>query len=225
MSEPSTTPAHEGKSRDFLMDHPDLERATLSPRYGYFVGFMRWGLSLIAAGLAVAVVLWPAINETEVSFTLSHEDVASRDDQIHMVRPQYEGVDTKNRPFVIRAESGLQDSPDDPRIFLEGVSAEFQLDPETTLTATSGSGTFYVEQDRLELGGDVVLTTNEGHRFTAGNVAFDLQSKIATSQDPLMGTGPYGQFQSDSFEVRVDERLAIFKGSVQMNLNPRDHKP
>ena len=188
--------------------------------YDRYVLFMRLFLTVVALVLVIILGLWPAFNDEEVSFTLSYEDVAASDDQIRMVNPRYVGKDAFDRVFTISAASGLQDSPDDPRIRLEKISASLDFEENFRVIASSRSGTYFVDQGYLELGGDVVLETTDGYRFTGGTARFDLSKHTASSQEEISGYGPLGRFRADRFEIRIDEKRTIFEGRVNMRLDP-----
>jgi lipopolysaccharide export system protein LptC len=188
--------------------------------YDRYVLSMRIFLTVLALALVAALGLWPAFNDEEVSFTLSYEDVAASDDQIRMVNPRYVGKDAFGRVFTITAASGLQDTPDDPRIRLEKISASLDLKDNVKVLATSRSGTYFVDQSYLELGGDVVLETTDGYRFTGGTARFDLSKHTASSEQEISGYGPLGRFRAGRFEIQVDEKSMIFEGGIRMQLDP-----
>lgn len=189
--------------------------------YDHLVAWTRRGFALIAAGLSVFVVLWPTLREEEVSFTLSYEDTTTTTDQIRMKDLLYVGTDIGDRRFEIAADTGIQSSPDAPTIRLEGIRASLDMADDRQAEIRSGGGTFYVEENLLEMDGGVVMTTTDGYRFTAGAARFNLDSYRADSDEQISGSGPLGSFKADSFEIRVDERLVIFEGRVQMRLYPR----
>ena len=188
--------------------------------YDRYVLSMRLFLTVTALSLVALLGLWPAFNDEEISFTLSYEDVAASDDQIRMVNPRYVGKDAFDRVFTISAASGLQDTPDDPRIRLEKISASLELEENVRVLATSRSGTYFVDQGYLELGGDVVLETTDGYRFTGGTARFDLSKHTASSEEEISGYGPLGRFRAGRFEIRINEKSTIFEGGVRMQLDP-----
>lgn len=188
--------------------------------YDRYVLSMRLFLTVLALALVAVLGLWPAFNEEEVSFTLSYEDVAASDDQIRMINPRYVGKDAFDRVFTISAASGLQDTPDDPRIRLEKISASLELEENVHVSATSRSGTYFIDQGYLELGGNVVLETSDGYRFTGGTARFDLSKHKVSSDEEISGYGPLGRFQAGSFEIQIDEKSTIFEGRVHMQLDP-----
>lgn len=188
--------------------------------YDRYVLSMRLFLTVLALALVAVLGLWPAFNDEEISFTLSYEDVAASDDQIRMINPRYVGKDAFDRVFTISAASGLQDTPDDPRIRLEKISASLELEENVRVLATSRSGTYFVDQGYLELGGDVVLETTDGYRFTGGTARFDLSKHTVSSDEEISGYGPLGRFRAGRFVINIDEKSTIFEGRVRMQLDP-----
>lgn len=216
-----TAAAKGGHDHDYLFSRGRAGAVRISRAYGFYVRFMRWGLSLAAAGLAVVIILWPNLQTEEVSFTLSHEDIEARDDQIRMVNPRYEGRDSRGRPFTVAAASGLQDSPDDPRIRLEEVKAEIRLADNTRVEARAASGNYFVDREMLELDGDVVLTTTDGYRFTVRDMYFDMNARIASGENGIEGMGPEGVFRASAFRLDIRDETVRFTGGVQVSLYPK----
>lgn len=184
------------------------------------IAWLRRGLALTALGLTVLVVLWPTLQDEEVSFTLSYEDTTPSSDQIRMENLNYVGTDLGGRRFEISADKGVQSSPEAPSIRLEGIRASVEVSDDRTVELVSDGGIFYVEENILEMAGGVVMTTSDGYRFTAGAARFDLDTYEAESDEQVSGQGPLGSFKADSFQIRIDERLVIFEGRVQMRLYP-----
>lgn len=188
--------------------------------YDHLIAWTRRGFAVIALGLAILVVLWPSLQDEEVSFTLSYEDTTPNSDQIRMVNLRYTGVDPEGRRFEIAADRGVQSSPEAPSVKLEGIRASIEMNNERSALLQSRSGTFFVEENLLAMEGGVVMTTSDGYRFTAGAARFNLESYHAYSDEQIAGSGPLGSFKADSFEIYVDQRLVIFEGHVQMRLYP-----
>ena len=188
--------------------------------YDAFVRWMRRILPLAALLVVLVIIFLPSLQSGEVSFTLSQTDVATVGDQIRMVKPNYRGTDSLGRFFEISADSGVQVSPDDPRIELTGITAQMELDEATEARMWSESGSYIPDDDTLRLDGDVLIETTDGNRFTAQQAAFDMTTKIARSDASVVGVGPLGTFIAQNFEIHVDEALAIFEGGVRMRVDP-----
>lgn len=200
------------------------DRSQLSG-HDVYVRLMRLFLVMIAAAFLLFVVLWPTLREDEVSFTLSKEDITPSDDQIRMVRPRYVGTDAEGRLFRVSAEHGVQSSPEDPRIRLEGIKASIELEPGNTAKLTSKGGTYYIDANVLELDGGMELATTDGYYFSAGATDFDLINQRAVSYNALGGSSPYGSFEAQGFEVDVRAGSVIFVGPVKMRIYPKGARP
>jgi lipopolysaccharide export system protein LptC len=188
--------------------------------YDIYVRWMRLILSVVSLGLAATLLLWPVLQTSEVSFVLSYEDISPGDDQIRMTNPRYVGTDSRDRRYTVSARSGVQPSPDEPRILLQGIVARLDLAGERAVEARSSRGFFETEANRLALQGDVRLVTTDGYRVKAGDTIFDMNNALANSALAVSGSGPVGVFEADSFEIRVDERVAIFNGRVRVRIDP-----
>lgn len=204
---------------DHTLEDPRNERQR-EKRHRRFVTAMRVVLTVVSVSLATAIILWPILNEEEVTFTLSYEDVARSNDQIRMVNPRYVGTDSRNRPFSIAAESGVQDSPDDPRIRLSGITAEFQIENDLEVDAYSNEGVFRFRDQLLELDGTVLIRTTDGYRFEGEGAEFNLATHVVTSDKRIAGSGPVGFFEAPQFELNIDDRRALFEGGVRMRIDP-----
>jgi len=204
---------------DHTPEDPREERKR-EKRHRQFVTSMRVVLTLMAVGLAAAIILWPILNEEEVTFTLSYEDVARSNDQVRMVNPRYDGTDSQNRPFSISARSGVQESPEDPVIRLTGISAEFQIDKDVKIDAYSNEGIFRFRDQQLELDGTVRIQTTDGYKFEGEGAEFDLATHMVKSDKKITGSGPVGFFEAPKFELNIDDRRALFEGGVHMQIDP-----
>lgn len=188
--------------------------------YDTYVRLMRIVLTVSALVLSFLIILWPSLNEEEVSFTLSYEDVNTSNEQIKMINPRYVGTDLADRVFSIEAEEGIQENPDIPRIRLTNIKAEMDLDDGVKFDAVSETGIYMLKENLLELLGKVKMRTTDGYIFDGSQAKFDLNTKIATSEKPIQGIGPIGSFTAQGFEINVDEQKAIFKNGVQLRIYP-----
>lgn len=68
-----------------------------SPHWDSFIRFMQMFLPVSALILGTITVGWPFLNDAEVSFTLSKDDVAQSDGVIRMTNLNYVGTDERDR--------------------------------------------------------------------------------------------------------------------------------
>ena len=194
-------------------------------RYQRFVRWMRIVVPAAVVALAVVTLLWPLAKDTEVSFLLSHDDVARSDDQVRMVNPRYQGTDAIDRQFTVSARSGVQNTPDAPAVSLDGIMASMERGAGISAHAEADAGLYLVDDQRLKLDGEVVFETGDGYRLVARQAEVDLARRIARGDAPVTGSGPLGVFEAQRFEIRVDAREAIFDGGVRMHIDPKGRLP
>jgi hypothetical protein len=192
-----------------------------SPAWDSFVLAMRLLLPAAALILGGITIAWPSINEREVSFTLSQEEVARSDGVIRMTNPRYVGTDAVDRLFRVSAASGQQDNANAPRIRLTDIHAEMALDPGQMATVQARTGIYRMKEGTLSLVGGVHVRTETGYALDMAGAEVDLKAHKATGQGTINGTSELGALEAGRMEIRVDEREGSFEGGVKLHIKPR----
>lgn len=196
------------------------------PSYGWdaFIRAMQLLLPVGALILGVLTAGWPFLNDTEVSFTLSKDDVAKSDDVVRMTKMNYVGTDQKNRLFRIFAADGEQDTPSAPRVRLTDIHAEMELTPGNNAVVDARTGIYRVQEASLSLVGGVVLNTANGYSLTMDGAEIDLKERLAVGQGNIDGTADLGKLSATKVTLKVEEREAVFEGGVTLHIKP-DRQP
>jgi len=189
--------------------------------YDRFVSLMRITLPAIALALTIIVVLWPALNPSEFSFLLAVDKVQLSPERLRMVKPEYYGTDSQNRPFRIKAESAIQENQDAEKVSLNGIEAEMVLDGDVEVLSRAKQGVYYPDDKELGLLGDVIITTSNNYTIEAEDAAIDLEGRIVSSDMPVLGTGPHGRFEAKGFSADVEKEILSFTGGVRSVLDPK----
>lgn len=195
--------------------------ARTSPAWDAFIRFMRLVLPVGAIILGVITVLWPYIEDKEVSFTLSTDDVAKGDSSIRMMNMHYVGTDAVDRLFHIEAASGLQDSPSAPRITLNDIRAEMALDDTGPATVTAQTGIYRVDDATLSLVGGVQMITGNGYALDMAGAEVNLRDHIAVGQGQITGRAKLGTLAASQVTIFADEEEGIFEGGVKLRIIPQ----
>ncbi len=191
------------------------------PGWDSFISVMRLVLPVTAAILGSITILWPFINDTEVSFTLSKDEVAKGDGQIRMTNLRYVGTDAENRLFELEAASGLQDTPDAPRIRLTDIHAEMALKPELKARVSARTGIYRMQDSTLSLVGGVHVESGNGYVLDMAGAEVDLKAHKARGQGDIIGQSKLGSLKAGQIEIYVDDEEAIFSGGVHINIIPK----
>lgn len=189
-----------------------------------FISAMRYILPVLALVAGAVTVGWPLLNETEVSFTLSNEDVLRGDDKVHMKSLRYRGTDAVNRLFTVTAESGLQSNPNAQKVRLSGIRASIQLQDAGLALVTARNGTYHKKNATLSLIGGVNLETGSGYSLEMSGADVQLRQRIAMGRGNVKGETPIGALTADNFKVDVDQSIGTFNGLVKLHIVPKRTK-
>ena len=189
-------------------------------RRGRFVGLIKYSLLGLALSLAVLVVAWPGLMAGGEGFNLSFAKLGPEDFQLRMVNAKYMGTDARDRPFVITAESAVQDPRDPWRVALTQLQADLTMQDGTWLSMTAGSGQYQQRQQRLHLEGGISIFSDLGYELQAEDVVVDLAAGRAASDLPIRGQGPFGLLGAQNFEITEFGNVIRFGGGVTMTLYP-----
>jgi len=221
----ATTPEHYSSKEKAKED----ARSALLPRETYgsnrawdrFIAVMRILLPILAIILGGVTALWPFLNETEVSFTLSRDDVAEGDGRVRMTNLKYVGTDADNRLFTVRAKSGEQDDPSAPRIRLTDIEAEMSIDPTLPAKVNARTGIYRMREGSLSLVGGVHLETGNGYILDMAGADIDLKARTAKGQGKITGQSELGTLEANRMSIIVKERTGLFEGGVKMRITPK----
>lgn len=198
-----------------------VTRSRTSPLWDIFIRVMRIFLPASALILAAITILWPYIEDKEVSFTLSTDDVAKGDSSIRMTNMHYVGTDAVNRLFHIEAASGIQDSPDAPRVTLTDIQAEMALDNTGPATVHAQTGIYRVQEATLSLVGGVHLVTGNGYALDMAGAEINLHDHVAIGQGSITGRSKLGTLGASQVTIYADKEEGVFEGGVKLRIVPQ----
>lgn len=186
-----------------------------------FIRFMQVFLPVSALILGSITISWPFLNDAEVSFTLSQDDVARSDGVIRMTNMNYVGTDARDRLFRIHAAAGEQDSPDAPRVRLTDIKAQMELGEGQEARVDARQGTFRTEDNSLSLIGGVNLETGNGYFLEMAGAEIDIKGRSATGQGDVNGRGELGTLKAARMSLNVRDKEAVFDGGVTLHIVPK----
>lgn len=189
--------------------------------YDRFVNVMRVALPAVALAIALLVVAWPALNPSEFSFLLAVDQVQLSPERLRMVKPEYFGTDSKNRPFTIQAESALQEYEEAEKVTLKTIEAQLKFETDVEAVANAEEGVYYPASKALGLVGDVMVKTTNDYVLEAEDASIDLEKRLVSSEMPVLGTGPHGRFEAQGFVADIAQEVLTFKGGVRSVLDPK----
>lgn len=196
-------------------------RSLARPAYSRFVGLMKWGLLALATLLVALVFAWPGVLTRKEGFRLSFSGLRGLgEEQLTMLKPRFLGVDRKGQPYVVTAETALQDPADPRRVTLAQVQADITLERGAWLSLSAARGLYRQAEDRLVLEGPVAIHSDSGYELHLERVEAAIAEGRAWSDLPVHGHGPFGAIAADRMRLEEHGERVIFEGRVHVELRP-----
>lgn len=195
-------------------------RARIGRGYSWFVWLMKLLLPTIAVGLVVLVAVWSQFNLDETRFRVGALRVSAQNvNAMTMSNPRYDGIDSKNRPFSVTAETAIQSDTDPDVVDLGAPKADVTMADGTWISLSADSGRYMRDLRQLDLRGAVSLYQDRGYELHADTAHIDLELKEASSQEPVEGHGPAGEIAGDGFHMTDDGHTILLTGRSRVLLN------
>lgn len=137
--------------------------------------------------------------------------------------PRFSGLTDEGDPFVITADWALPDGAMPNRITLESPVGNLRSGTRT-LTVIAETGELFREEERLHLGGRVVMESSDGYRIVTDRVDIDLAARNAIAPEHLRAEGPQGSIEAERARIsrgETDDDMTIrFEGQVRVKWQP-----
>lgn len=203
----SASPEQDQDDLDLDVGPRELGRHSLG--YSRFVGMAKILLAAAAAGLMIALFLWPA-DEPPPPMP---SGVTVQQGQ--MVRPRYSGVDEKNRDYYISADAALQPKADAEAIQLNRPEGDIAIDGGW-LSLRAKNGRYERTGNMVSLNEGFEIFHDAGYRLTGQDIRVDLTKAEASSQSPVDLFGPTGEVHAKGgLLMQNSGAIVIFKGPAR----------
>lgn len=190
-------------------------------RYTKFVFFSKMTLGVLSALMILTIIVLPLINADEEGLRLAFSTVREQDNALPMMtNPTFQGVDEKNQPYLVTADSALQH--DEHTIILSNVQGDMLSDQQSWLSVKAAHGHIDNASKTMQLTDDVRMFHQDGFEFRTSYVDLDMQARIARGDKPVFGFGPMGEIRARGFHWDHDARILRFTGGVKMKVVPKD---
>jgi len=204
------------------MSHEAQSPAPPRTRSRRIVGLLRYLLPAIALCLIALVVLWPQLIGSAgglIAPIFANAEIDGTDVML-MHNPRYVGRPRDAEPYELTAESAYVDPKKPSHIHLEQLAAELTPASKRDLRLVALTGLYNRAADKLDLDGDIALTTSDGYRFETQRARINLQAGRVVGNQPVEGWGPTGTLSADRFEIHDSGQLLRFEGRVKVTLPP-----
>jgi lipopolysaccharide export system protein LptC len=187
-------------------------------RYSRFVALMKRLLSLGAFLTIAAVLAFFFVQRMPRQLQMSYERLGRIENDLTMVKPRLAGADAKGNPFVITADSAVQDAHDPKKASLKNLEADLTLDKQNWVNARARAGMVDMNTGALELRGGIDVFTATGYELHSTSASANLKQSIIHGHEPVTGQGPQGTLRADEFHADRATNLLTLSGHVHMTL-------
>jgi lipopolysaccharide export system protein LptC len=138
---------------------------------------------------------------------------------IEMIAPRLIGEDAKQRPFVITAATAQrEDGTNTNRIRLNNPVLIRDQDGPDQMRVSAKQGVYDESASKLELTGDVHMTTHNGE-FTSPTAIYDSKTGEIIGRGEIQAAASSGQLKAGSVELKDKGDTVTYKGGVHTRLN------
>jgi lipopolysaccharide export system protein LptC len=184
------------------------------------MSLLKWLLPAAAIVIGLTILIWPLVKAQEFSFLLAKDQVALSSERLRVNRAEYRGKTGAGEAFSITAGSAVQQSSAVPVVVLTALAARLDgRDGPATVSAPSGR--YFIEEDRLEVSGPVMLRSDGGYALDADLVQIDLKRRTVRTDNGVSGQLPMGSFRSLAMTGDLAGRRVSLIGKVHLRINQR----
>lgn len=185
--------------------------------YSSTVSILKFLLPASAVGLLLLLIAWPqvmpSLTDTGSGATVVTPEMA---ENLVMINPRYEGVDDKNRPFTVTAESAVQVNAAADVLDLVNLKADMAMEDGSWVAVTSQSGRYDRTTEILQLTGSVDIFQDQGFEMVTAAMTATLKTGEIVSTSPVEARGPSGELQSAGLQFFTNEDRVIFNGPARL---------
>ncbi|HWA68724.1 MAG TPA: LPS export ABC transporter periplasmic protein LptC [Rhizomicrobium sp.] len=185
-------------------------------RYSKFVTLIKKILSAGAALIIFAVLAFFFIQRQPRGLQLAYERLGHVQNDLAMMKPRLTGTDNKGNPFVITADTAVQDAHNVKKVTLKNLEADLSLDKDNWINASAHSGFVDMASGRLELDGGIDVYTGSGYELHSKSASANIKQSMIHGHETVTGQGPNGSLRADGFHADRTTNLLTLSGHVQM---------
>ncbi len=181
---------------------------------------LKWLLPAAALLIGLTILIWPLIAAQEFSFLLAKDQVALANERLRVNRAEYRGKTGAGEAFSISAGSAVQQSSAVPVVVMTTLKAALD-GREGPATVSAPSGRYFIDEDRLEVAGPVMLRSDGGYALDADTVFIDLKRRRVRTDTPVSGQVPMGSFSAERMNGDLIGNRVTLDGKVRLRITQR----
>ncbi len=187
--------------------------------YSRFVKFMKGMLPLAAFGVGGAVLFYATQHKDLSSFALTFERMGRIANDLTMMKPRLTGTEEDGTPYTITAESAIQEDPKAMRLRLHKLDGTMTNSDGTEMRLIANEGRYDASAHLLFVFNGARLLSADGYDMRTTAATIDTKAGVISGDQRVIGDGPAGHLEADSFVADKYSKNTLFNGHVHMLLN------
>jgi lipopolysaccharide export system protein LptC len=185
---------------------------------------LKWLFPLLISLSVLALVAWPQVQSILASRLKEKKGIETSPVAAHqgfLLKPLFQSQTIEGRPFKVEAD--MATAVGEQEAHLDMPKGEILMDDNQTFYLEAGKGVYSQNAQTLNLyeGGKVKDTKGNVFHFESSEV-FIKEGRVV-SHTPVHGSGPLGTIEADSFEVRENGDIVVFKGRAKIAIIPQNN--
>lgn len=173
---------------------------------------------LIAMAAAMVLILGWQFATQQNTFIVDDNPGES----VKMINPRYSGRTKDGLPYRLISESAIRLTQNAKEVALIKPVLQFMRAPgvkESLVVAATGQ---YDDVNQvLDLRSEVDLTTDDGYHCTSTHARVHANDKRIEGNEPIACDGSFGKVSGQSYEIKEDYSVFVFKDGTAAYLQPR----
>lgn len=191
------------------------------------VTILKLGLPLVALALVASVFLVQTDDRLGGSITFSDADIAQLGDGLRLSNPVFTGRTRNGDRFHFSAALVVPDAAPPKRAAITTLDGTLDLVEGGSVTLKGEKGDLDIPTRRLDITGNVRITTSDGYVLDTDKATIDVSSGTFVAGDEVVTRGPLGVITSGNLHVTPaaatgDARRFSFSNGVHVLYDPTD---
>jgi len=170
-------------------------------KYTRFVVLMKRGLILGAIALVGAVIAYAIQPRSQQRVAMTFEKMGLVAGDLAMVKPKLSGVDSDGNPYVVTADTAVQDAKNMRRAALQNVDADLTQKGGKWTSILAPKGWLDADAKFVRLTGAISVFTDDGFEMHTNLANVDMGKGVVTGPHFVWGHGPQGKFYANHFRI------------------------
>ena len=161
---------------------------------------------LVISGAIISALVISNEKEIKVQVAEEKEEVKKPSSGLELKGLSYKGITSDGNDFIVLAETAIEDQNQPELVELKSPRARVDTTSGNPMTLRSLSGSFYRDQDRVDLNGRVVI------------VRPDIGYTLMTSDQEVRGFSPRARVRADGMVISERGENVLFTGKSTLRI-------